>query len=372
MKFFKKEHKYQSNIVDADFYKACPTNLTLLPFSSEITASRCPSDKTPFLEVTRVPYSVNPDIEALEKEVVGYKKSDSDNFAQDVFQTILDTIEHTWKPEKFHIVGHSSGYDSRLISKAIKLLAEKNGSAWLGDILFVENQGEGVGFKEIMKVQGWNENQYLCYNEGAKPGLHHASSLVFADYYKKFNGFGTYPVNQWYDSFIRLQEKGILPASEDVQQYTGYGANEVSTHAVRRANSIEWYARWHHHLQMDLFNTACDTVFPFWDYDYIRKVFYYSKLKNNTIPINEIISRVITPELNHIPRIDTVGVSNLGYRHIDESLMRQIWGDYINSWYGKRNPSVKQNNWLEYLDWWGHYCLASMCEHLINTGHKIR
>ncbi len=368
MDFFRKGIEYQSEKKSGDFYKACPEKLTLLPFDNKLTEVLVYTNKTPFKEVMRVPYKESPEITALHNELENCKKSDSDNFVQDIFNSLMNSIEYTWKSEKFHLIGHSSGYDSRIISHAIKLLTKKNGKEWLGDVLFVENHGEGDSFNEIMKVQGWDKSQYFCYNENIKPKLFHADSLVFNDFYKKFDGFGSFPVNQFYDPFVRMQQKGILPESDKIQYYTGFGANGITVDSVLR--SLRYYAKWHSNLQLNFFNTVGEAIYPFWNFDFIRKVFYYSKLGKDVIA-SELISKTMTPELNHIFKYKTPDVINRGYRNISSVIMSLVWDEYIGSWYGKRKKNVKMTNFIDYRSWWGHYCLASMCEHLISKGHKL-
>ncbi len=367
MEFFKTGNKYQSDKKSGHFYKACPERLTLLPFDSKLMRGQVYIDKTPFKEVMRVPYKESPEVTELHNELESCKKSDSFDFADALFNALMDSIEFSWKPEKFHLIGHSSGYDSRIISHAIMLLAKKNGKEWLGEILFVENHGECDSFKEIMKIQGWDKSQYFSYNEQVKPELFHAGSLVFSDFHKKFNGIGSYPVNPFYDAFARMQQRDILPKSDEIQYYTGYGSEGITFQSAN--HSLRYYAEWHSNLQLNFFNTIGETIYPFWNFNFMKMVFYYSKTRLSRA--SELISKTVSPELNHIFKYRTGDVVDKGYRHIGSSVMDEIWNSYINSWYGKRNSNIKVDNFVNYCNWWGHYCLASMCEYLISKGHKI-
>ncbi|GAH77103.1 unnamed protein product, partial [marine sediment metagenome] len=60
----------------------------------------------------------------------------ANNDASKIANAIASVIERSWDPGQFHLVLHSSGYDSRIISKTIVNLRDKYGESWLGDVLF--------------------------------------------------------------------------------------------------------------------------------------------------------------------------------------------------------------------------------------------
>ena len=61
-------------------------------------------------------------------------------------------IERDWDPDKFHLLFHSSGYDSRIFSSILMKLREKHGEGWIGKILFLCWEPEGALFEEELLI----------------------------------------------------------------------------------------------------------------------------------------------------------------------------------------------------------------------------
>ena len=179
-----------------------PKNLTLrreLP--KEVWGGYQGQGRTLFKEVS---------VEKRKEPVIEKTKPiNSKNWKKNLFNAFVKSVENNWKPGRAHVIGHSSGYDSRLFSVALRELFKKNGSKWVGDVIFVENLGETESFKAIMKYFGWKN--YIAYRDGIKPNFYYEPYVGFKDLYKKFNGVVGYPLNTWHDSFQDLTEKGQIP-----------------------------------------------------------------------------------------------------------------------------------------------------------------
>jgi hypothetical protein len=85
-------------------------------------------------------------------------------FGKQLTQRIKNFFYKVWNPNIPHMVFHSSGYDSRIISGVLTEIREEQGSEWLGDIHFRCHQPEGPGFIKIMEREGWKPEQYSVFN----------------------------------------------------------------------------------------------------------------------------------------------------------------------------------------------------------------
>jgi len=141
-----------------EFMDVLPDKLTLRPPLPEFYKDRWSRpDFTLFEEVNIKPYEHTGELlQFLEQEPWVRNQT-----YETVFEYLKNAIHKVWDSDKFHLIGHSSGYDSRLICKAIRELTEENGDKWAGEVLYVENMGEKP-FKEIMEqkrswsILDWN------------------------------------------------------------------------------------------------------------------------------------------------------------------------------------------------------------------------
>jgi hypothetical protein len=353
-----------------EFLQALPQKLTinkkLLSGGLKIFTSEVSTDETCFEEVKRVPFELNEEVKQLELEISRQKPLKGD-WVKDLYEANKDYIFKTWDSKKFHIVAHSSGYDSRILSQALFDLYKKHGKEWLGVTLFVENHGEGELTRKILKLEGWEDKYFFHYGKNVPPQALHGSSFQWDSYFNKFNGIGSYPVNQWYDAYNKMYQMGVIP--KDCQYYTGYGANEVLEMFAKHKRPISGYLSWHHTLQLGIFKDWGDAYHPFWDSEWIKRVYAYD-LRDLKSRINQIVTMTISPNLRSVPRWDITETTKAGYKHVDFDLMNNLIELYRNSFFGQR-VRCKANNWLEYLDWWGHVCIASLCDYLLKRGFKI-
>lgn len=299
-----------------------------------------------------------------------------EEYAQKIFMAFKAAIKRHWNPSKFKIITHSSGSDSRLISTAIKHLHNELGDEWLGDILFVEAGGEFEGFLEIMKVQEWKPSQYAVYSNKKCPNENADRSLVFKDAWKKLNGVLGFPVNEigWTDPVLWAQDQGLAP--KDVQCWTGYGSNEISKALWDPEQNMGSYFKAQYYHELACFPEPCDTIRPFHDLEFIKEFMKWVDSDNPmdypSVTVSKKIVPYIAPELSHINKdIDKIEDLN-GYRNVSRRIMARNWANYMESWFGKNvDPDIEPTSKIEYSEWWGKWCLASFCQHLIETGHEI-
>jgi len=277
-----------------------------------------------------------------------------------IYQTFVDSIEEHWDENKIHVIGCSSGYDSRLIAKAIQDLTKKNGREWLGEYMFVENGGEGDGFVAIMKALKFDK--YISWEP--KYDMEY-----FENVHRRFNGISSFPVNQWYDLF----EKNFDDLSH-VQYITGYGANVTEAARLddsfikeegKKENPIDKlrdFFKWQYYLQMPAFKEIPGTMYPFWNFNYIRATMggVHWKYRMSHVLVEEKV-----PECRHIKRVKLTELDGNGSRIIDAGVMEQLNEWYLSTDFGRENK-VKPSNIIEYNKWWLHFSVASYLQ-----DHKI-
>ena len=348
-----------------NFYDVLPMDLTLQnPMPKHLHESFMGyNHDTVFREVTFNEYKHTPETEKFlnteHKKISGI---------DEMYDILKNVIERKWDTNKTHVVGHSSGYDSRVMSQIIKELGEKHGDDWLGEVIYVETLGEGEGFERIMKEQGLTG---ISYNGDVAIKRFHDYSFNFKTFYQKFNGVVSFPVNQWYDAYRDLEEQGVLN-SDNVQCFTGYGANETQERAHKR-NGFPYYFKWHHYLQLQRFKLWGDNwEHPFWDYEVMGAVAGFHESKKWKVRTGKVMADTMVPHLKHIPRRDFTYLDGTGIRHADKNLLKRVTNDYKNSWYGKKVHIAMRSDFTFYCNWWMHYCIASMCEYLLENGYKIK
>jgi len=291
---------------------------------------------------------------------------------RDLFRIFLRAVEDVWDPNKFHFVMHSSGHDSRLLSWAIKCLYEEKGTDWLGDILFVEWDGESVPFKQIMEAEGWSDLQWAVYNpEGIGTKEYHAESIEFATAWERLNGQVSIPLSLWYTPVAYFQQRDVVPEDDELQCWNGVFANEVLK-----------YTEWYGSLAMALCklqdNMQCTTTQKgdfVWPYLNLKWIAAKHAFGRGFGWHQQQIIEGVTSELTHIPRIDSSTIKRGPYRHISERLLEKAKQDFNHSWYAKNAslvPPFPPHSSLKYTCWWGHWALASLCEHLLEQGHTIK
>jgi len=196
---------YYSKVGESEeFLNILPAKLTIneiLPHFYKDRWSR--PDITIFKEVKIKPYGKH---NLDDAEFIAKGKWDRETTYEEVFEYLKKAIYKVWIPDRFHIVGCSSGYDSRLIAKAIIQLTEEHGEKWAGQVVFVEVMGEKP-FRDIIKAWGING---IAYNYKSPPNWYHSHGLQFGEFYQKYNGVFAFPFNQWYDAFKDLHEQGKI------------------------------------------------------------------------------------------------------------------------------------------------------------------
>lgn len=349
----------QSGLIDDIVPKKVTIDLSKGIFSKS-------SKGTIFREIKTVAY------EKIYKKIKGRKGDliSKKGLAEAAFAEFMRGIESIWSSAKFHIIMHSSGYDSRLIALAVKRLYEKNGSTWLGPVIFVEADGEACVFKELMKLEGWNKSQYVVYNEGAKTSEYHENSFDFVDAWKRLNGARGLPFNLWWEPIEWLQNRGLFPKDSDIQCFSGWGRNEIEGFLSKGKGLNDYFSTVYYSAANSVPLKVRDWVLPFYNLD-----FWGLFINNNWTSwpsTSHFLLKKLEPTWLRFRNVEHVEI-RASVRIISERLLNKTIKDYERSWFGRTfGLIVEPVNKIVHSDWWGIWSLASFCEHLLQKGHKIQ
>jgi len=150
-----------------------------------------------------------------------------------LLSVLIQNIENKWDSNKIHVLPHSSGYDSRLMSCAIKSLAKKNGTDWMGETYFICFQPEIKQFLDIMRYEGWLENHIITIKPDAPQLDYHAEGMKFENMMKI-----KYPHRFICRCFDFLLNREIDRLGGDIQLISGMWSDEVMEYKSRW-NTVE-------------------------------------------------------------------------------------------------------------------------------------
>lgn len=332
-------------------------------------------NQTAFKEINIVPHNKTWTKPLKELLVTKIEKREVDNktFARVMFDAMKSAIAEKWDSDKLHIVQHSSGWDSRLISLALVHLKCERGAKWLGDVVFVELGSETEQFRKIMSAEGWLPDQCYVYNEHSHPREHYAECFDFATAWRKLNGYCSYPLNLNWEPFVWLNREGIIGEPDQVQILTGYGANEIGNW-VRQRGGFRPYLKFIYYHTLShycLWGGEENWIHPYLHLDYIKTWLKHSPGQPGNY--RQLVVKQINPKLGKIRPLPKRVKMNRGYRRLSDRLVKQCQQDYRSSWFGQTvAPNVKFTNKLNYHPCWGYWSLASFCEHLRATGIEVK
>lgn len=324
--------------------------------------------KTMFHEINMIPPASThgQELRSLAKRPPPRKSVRKKEFLSRTYEVFMDVVERAWIPERFHIVLHSGGYDSRLLSYTIQQLYAKNGSDWLGDVLFLEMQGEDEYSLAALKAEGWNRERFVTYQEGLD------RYCDFGSAWRRQNcGMFPKPFNHFYEPIAWLQDTGRAPSDDaQLQTWTGYFANDIA-HALINGRGLRWVLRTLPYHTYFLAPTKGECVSPYLSLDLVRFLWSHgrdqeeSQVQNYRHHILEWRDPAVASVPN--PQRGTMRTSLL------LPLFNQVREDFQSSWYGRNVlVDVAQPTTVEFRTWWGHFGLASWCEELLRRGHKVR
>ena len=367
--YFKRSRLYQSEKGRSNLvHDIMPDKLILNDDFGDTHKGLQKSDKTPFHGVTMVDC-----LDALPHDLIDAsgdiqrKPMPPDEFARGAFDLFKEGIYKAWDSSKYHVVFHSSGHDSRMISWAILELTEEHGKEWLGEILFFELNWETEQFHKIMDAEGWGKDRRIVYNEGAKIDEVHEYSFNFTDAWERLNaGIIGYPINTSYDCIKWLQEEGIAPL--DIQVFTGIGGSEMARSFYNGDEIIKFMQTMYRYALIN-FPERGENIHAFFYLPFMRFVRKYCDGNINQRSMADFMLDYVAPDLTPIKRVTVPELVEKGCRNISPRLLQRAVDAYKGSeYYHDMKVMVQPSTLLNYSDWWGHYNLASYYDHMKAEG----
>jgi len=308
---------------------------------------------TPFIGTKLMSYTESPGLTMFLNRLIpaGGKGF---NIWSDLKRAIVDG----WRSDKIHVIGSSSGYDSRILAKALQELREERGDSWFGETYFVELSGEGRNFEKIMKRLGFDNYIIIEPNYDFE---------YFKDIHKRFNGLCAYPMNQWYDEYVRRWDE------EKIQYISGYGGNVsdamrlTSSYLVKPEKKkrmklhdrLRYYFMHQYYYQISAFKEPKYSFHPFYSWRYINSVAGFEHKGERTA---EYLSKHFVPECTNIKRMRILGeVTRNGHRTVKSKELKKMYEWFKSTRYGKIS-NIKPLATIEYNRWWLEYCIASYVE----------
>lgn len=317
----------------------------------------------PFVEV----HTVNP--ETLPR-LRGVKPQPGD--IDTLIAAICDAIAAVWEPDKVHVVFHSSGHDSRVLSTCIRKLYREGRIG--GDALFLTNRWEAAPFLEIMRLEGWEPGQYAVCATGPA-SEHYGRTLNFARYWYTNNA----PIPMLGNVLANMAEwaqvAGLLSEDGRVQYFNGHGA-EIG---VEREGAWTWRGSAEATAAAIYAN---GTRFYYWGgmvncpgNTHAHFVMAEEGVANAALGCNvgkykrQAIANRLCPEIQHIPRM---AISD-GKHPVSDGIRKWAEGDYAGSYYAKLTKTTWTAPAASAFDArWAAWGLASLVEHLHQQGVEIK
>jgi hypothetical protein len=302
--------------------------------------------RTPFREVSLLPFEMTPEFNIFLRTL-----SPAPNRLARIWKEFKQSIFENWMHDKIHVIGASSGYDSRLIAKEVQELKAAH-PGWMGETYFVECAGEPEGFKAIMKAL--NFKNYVIWESDY-------NTAFFENHSDRYNGLCAYPMNQWYDFYMKNWNE------DDIQYISGYGGNVADAMNLnslymgikKKKRTLKgrliMYFRKQYDYQIAAFKQPKYSFHPFWSWRYIRAT---SGVDHSVIRTSVLMADTFAPECSHVKRMKILKeVTKNGHRTIKPGVMRELHDWYRSTPYGKKYPCIPSNK-IEYNKWWLQFCIA--------------
>jgi len=287
----------------------------------------------------------------------------------DLLTSIRNSVTNYWRPDQFHVIMHSSGYDSRLLSAILQ-------QTGITDLLFVCTKIEGESFKRIMEFEGWPKSSYVVYNESTPMDEYFDSIRDFQNAHLRLGGVARVPVNLFWYTVAGLQRQGLCPEDAKIDmwhtQYSDTVLSNLGAGSVQSFNDI-WSTFRHHNIRTRPFKCAREFS-PWLDLDVIKTV---GGLHRESIPATGLDAPQFKIQLCEMVREGLGGFKNdhgWGDERIEisKNLSASAHRSYSRSWYGQQIvPLGTPPTNTQFSNYWEHWTSASLCDHLLRNGYDI-
>lgn len=226
--------------------------------------------KTGFEEIDVKYADVNPEYEHL-TGILPKEKRTLKGFSQSLLDAVEEYLLKLWNPTKFHLITHSAGRDSRIISYVLAKLRDKMD---MGDFHFRCHGWEGEIFKQVMEEQGWHPSQYSVYKDGR---------LEEPDYFvQKFsqniNGFNRPNIEFWDDILSDADRQNtVLVSGQNGGEIFSYPIRDGKAFTENRYEDYQYNNLSVFYATTLIHNNWADALMPFASYKYLDIAFRMDK-----------------------------------------------------------------------------------------------
>ena len=291
-------------------------------------------------------------------------------FVENMALEIQGAVHRHWRPGMFHLVFHSGGWDSRILSASVRRLHAGLGDGWLGGVLFVCVGNEAPTFEAVMRLEGWEAGRWLSVAD-AGPLVEAMTDVNDAG--RWLNGVTMQAVDYNWLLVERLQAMGAAPGDGDIQLVSG--RNETLFGATMpEGNRLgwSWAEAYDSYLAVSRYKAA-EVVFPLTDYGVAREALDSSvRLDWSTPGLDEKcgfrrdLAEALWPGLGEIPR-STLEVPALTPERVERMAV-----EYSRTWYGMQcwedARRLAHGRLLDKSEWWAAFSAAALCEALAKEG----
>jgi len=336
---------------------------------------------TMFNEIEVVTREPSPEIRALYRQTPGTKEIETTYMAEQCVKALAAAIEDEWEPDKVHIMPHSAGYDSRLISAILRNLARKNGPEWLGEMRFACWEPETAYFKRIMDHMGWPE-RFICPIRSDR----------VVDYYERVTDFDLVgeiycePERFWAGpalARVMMQDEGI--DEDDCVGITALFGDETG-----KMNRLSWPGI-SYFLACYLFEnpspwlgSEIPFMTPFVSKPWLELLSRYKipctldyfKLEMIAIADREMVDLFRFPNFRFVHGPIMSHKKYHPHQVLSEETAKKMETCFLNSWYyqnhGKKEVLPFPRILYYHHEAWNEYLKAAICENLIKRGCTIQ
>ena len=296
-------------------------------------------------------------------------KDTRQNFISNFIKLFEESIFSTWDPKKTHIIFHSSGYDSRILSKIICNLANKYGSSWLGTVYFLCYSPEHKEFIDIMKYLGFNESQYILYNQD------HISNITFENIWRNVNGAACYPDNAAKVSTDYVSDLKNIVIDNNIQIYSAGFFNEVFDRKgfTNQTSLIAWLKKYYYSRYSQFISAVLAPImYPLLDLNILTFI------ANSGVKLSKGLRLQILENLDNnlysLPKTPDPLLRINRNKDVTSIWQKHLLDIYNNSWYAKKTGIrgfTEHNVMIDSSPFWSHFTAASWCNYLHNIDVTI-
>jgi len=318
---------------------------------------------TLFKEIEAVTADITPNIKSILNRKLKRNSISLKKYGDILLKSIMDHLNNVWDDSALYVMSHSSGYDSRLISRIIKELGKKN-------IRFICFQPEIEEFKKIMAYEGWASDHIITIKEDAPLLDYFAEAVDFVKVGKHSSDvskFITY-------CFRYVLSKEIEKMSGDVRIISGLHADELLV--SRRSRPAYFTVRMMHDIFFEW--GEYDPLLPFLSVGFLNHYVKY----NISVSTNEIKKSMISILDPHLFDLENYKWKYRKYikltgthpvYSISKGIRNGMLKSFNRSWYCRElNKNInlplyisnKDDNYREYTK-------AAICEYFIDNDYKI-